>query len=70
LLSYSELDNPGMHTTDTIDVEVVLAGEVILELEDGVEKALRPWATVGAERYAPWLAERRIRAGYRRCLHF
>ena len=42
LLAYLEQDNPGMHTTDTIDFEVVLSGEVILELDDGVEKVLRP----------------------------
>jgi mannose-6-phosphate isomerase-like protein (cupin superfamily) len=42
LLSHAELDNPGMHTTDTIDFEVVLSGEVILELDDGAEKVLRP----------------------------
>jgi quercetin dioxygenase-like cupin family protein len=35
-----------MHTTDTIDFEVVLSGEVILELDDGVEKLLRPGDTV------------------------
>jgi mannose-6-phosphate isomerase-like protein (cupin superfamily) len=46
LLAYVEPDNPGMHTTDTIDVEVVLSGEVILELDDGVEKVLRPGDTV------------------------
>jgi len=31
---------------DTIDFEVVLSGEVILELDDGAEKALRPGDTV------------------------
>lgn len=30
-----EADNPGMHTTDTIDYIVVLSGEVDLELDDG-----------------------------------
>ena len=45
-LAYLEPDNPGMHTTDTIDFEVVLSGEVILELDDGVEKVLRPGDTV------------------------
>jgi mannose-6-phosphate isomerase-like protein (cupin superfamily) len=42
LLSYLELDNPGMHTTDTIDFVVVLAGDVVLELDDGIEKVLHP----------------------------
>ena len=46
LLSYLEPDNPGMHTTDTIDFEVVLSGEVTLELDDGAEKVLRPGDTV------------------------
>jgi len=46
LLAHMEFDNPGMHTTDTIDFEVVLSGEVVLELDDGAEKALRPGDTV------------------------
>jgi hypothetical protein len=46
LLAHNELDNPGMHTTDTIDFEVVLSGEVVLELDDGAEKVLRPFDTV------------------------
>jgi mannose-6-phosphate isomerase-like protein (cupin superfamily) len=46
VLAYMEPDNPGMHTTDTIDFEVVLSGELILELDDGVETVLRPGDTV------------------------
>jgi mannose-6-phosphate isomerase-like protein (cupin superfamily) len=46
LLAYTEPDNPGMHTTDTIDFEVILSGELILELDDGAEKVLRPGDTV------------------------
>jgi mannose-6-phosphate isomerase-like protein (cupin superfamily) len=30
-----EKDVPGMHTTDTVDFEVVLSGEASLELDDG-----------------------------------
>jgi hypothetical protein len=45
-LSLLEPDNPGMHTTDTIDFEVVLSGEVVLELDDGAETVLRPGDTV------------------------
>jgi mannose-6-phosphate isomerase-like protein (cupin superfamily) len=30
-----EMDNPGMHRTDTVDYVVVLSGEVSLELDDG-----------------------------------
>ena len=46
LLSYLERDDPGMHTTDTIDFEVVLEGTVILELDDGAEVTLNPGDTV------------------------
>jgi mannose-6-phosphate isomerase-like protein (cupin superfamily) len=46
MLGYMEPDDLGMHTTDTIDFEVVLSGEVILELDDGSETALRPGDTV------------------------
>ena len=34
-------DDPGMHTTDTVDFEVVISGEIVLELDDGAEKVLR-----------------------------
>jgi mannose-6-phosphate isomerase-like protein (cupin superfamily) len=36
-----ELDNPGMHTTDTVDYGIVLEGEVWLELDDGKQVLLR-----------------------------
>jgi mannose-6-phosphate isomerase-like protein (cupin superfamily) len=36
-----EPDQPGMHTTDTIDYGVVVEGEVWLELDDGEERLLR-----------------------------
>jgi mannose-6-phosphate isomerase-like protein (cupin superfamily) len=35
LASHMEPNSPGMHTTDTIDFEVILSGEVWLELDDG-----------------------------------
>ena len=35
LVELFELDNPGMHTTPTVDYGVVLDGEVWLELDDG-----------------------------------
>jgi mannose-6-phosphate isomerase-like protein (cupin superfamily) len=35
MADYVELDNPGMHTTDTIDYGVVISGEAVLELDDG-----------------------------------
>jgi len=46
LASHIEPDAPGMHTTATIDYEVVLEGEVWLELDDGVEVHLRAGDTV------------------------
>jgi len=36
-----ELDNPGMHTTDTIDYGIVISGEIYLELDDGKEVHLK-----------------------------
>ncbi|HWE11815.1 MAG TPA: cupin domain-containing protein [Solirubrobacteraceae bacterium] len=46
LLGHMEPDEPGMHTTDTIDLEVILSGEAILELDDGAERRLRTGDTV------------------------
>jgi mannose-6-phosphate isomerase-like protein (cupin superfamily) len=46
LTGYIEPDAPGMHTTDTIDFEVVLDGEIWLELDDGVEVHLKTGDTV------------------------
>ena len=46
LLGHMEPDDPGMHTTDTVDFEVVLSGQVVLELDDGVETVLNPGDTV------------------------
>jgi len=36
-----ETEHLGMHTTDTVDYDVVLSGEVYLELDDGVEVLLK-----------------------------
>jgi mannose-6-phosphate isomerase-like protein (cupin superfamily) len=41
LLDVLEHDHPGMHTTDTVDFDVIVAGEVILELDDGAEVHLK-----------------------------
>lgn len=46
LADVMEPDHPGMHTTDTIDMEVVLSGEITLELDDGAEVTLAPGDTV------------------------
>lgn len=37
-----ELENPAMHTTDSVDYGVVLSGEVTLELDDGASVDLKP----------------------------
>jgi hypothetical protein len=34
-------DHPGMHRTDTVDFDVVVSGEVYLELDDGAEVCLK-----------------------------
>ena len=34
-------DEPGMHTTDTVDYDIVLSGEIWLEVDDGVEVHLK-----------------------------
>lgn len=36
-----EMDHPGMHTTNSIDYDMVLEGEIVLELDDGKEVTLR-----------------------------
>lgn len=46
LAAHMEPDAPGMHTTDTVDFEVVLSGEVVLELDDGAEVTLKQGDTV------------------------
>ena len=42
LADFNEPENPGMHTTDTVDVDLVLDGEIWLELDDGEEVLLGP----------------------------
>jgi len=40
LLQALEADHPGMHTTDSVDFDIVVCGEVVLELDDGAEVVL------------------------------
>jgi mannose-6-phosphate isomerase-like protein (cupin superfamily) len=40
-LQVLEADHPGMHTTDTVDFDIVIFGEVVLELDDGAEVVLK-----------------------------
>jgi hypothetical protein len=42
MLDVMEPGNTGMHTTDTIDLDLVISGEVFLELDDGAEVRLGP----------------------------
>jgi mannose-6-phosphate isomerase-like protein (cupin superfamily) len=42
MLDVMEPDSPGMHTTDTVDLDLVISGEVYLELDDGAEVRLGP----------------------------
>lgn len=46
LAGHMEPDNPGMHTTATIDFEVILSGTVTLELDDEAKVTLGPGDTV------------------------
>lgn len=40
MLAHMEPDEPGMHTTDTTDLSIVVSGRIVLELDDGAETAL------------------------------
>ena len=40
-----EPDNPGMHTTATIDYGIVLSGQAVLELDYGATVVLNPGDT-------------------------
>lgn len=46
LMDKFEPDNPGMHTTDTVDYGICLEGELHLELDDGKEVKLTPGTCV------------------------
>jgi mannose-6-phosphate isomerase-like protein (cupin superfamily) len=46
MAAHMEADNPGMHTTDTVDYEYVVSGRVILELDDSATVELGPGDTV------------------------
>jgi mannose-6-phosphate isomerase-like protein (cupin superfamily) len=46
LAGHMDPSDPGMHTTATIDFEIVLEGTVVLELDDGATVTLQPGDTV------------------------
>jgi len=41
LIRLLEPDHPGMHTSDSVDFDVVIFGEIVLELDDGAEIVLK-----------------------------
>src|SRR5262249_36757789 len=41
MLEVLEPNEPGMHTTDTVDMVVILSGEAVLELDEGKEVTVR-----------------------------
>lgn len=46
LAEHMELDEPGMHTTATVDFEFVVSGRCLLELDDGETREVGPGDTV------------------------
>ena len=46
LAGHMEPDHPGMHTTATVDYEIIISGRVVLELDDGATRELGPGDTV------------------------
>jgi mannose-6-phosphate isomerase-like protein (cupin superfamily) len=45
MAEYLEFDDPGMHTTATIDYGIVLSGVATLELDDGAKVSVHPGDT-------------------------
>lgn len=41
MMEVLEPNHPGMHTTDSVDFDVIVSGEVVLELDDGAEVVLK-----------------------------
>lgn len=46
MAAHMEPDNPGMHTTATVDFEFVVSGRVVLELDNGATRELSAGDTV------------------------
>ncbi len=62
LAGHMEIDNPGMHTTATVDFEVVLSGTCTLELDDGATVDRRSRRHRRPERHPPPVVEQGHRA--------
>jgi len=65
VLEHLEPENPGMHTTDTIDYGVVLSGRIVLELDDGASVELEAGDVVvqNGTRHA-WRPKERTRMAF------
>jgi hypothetical protein len=46
LVEHMEPETPGMHTSATMDFGMIVAGRVVLELDDGATKVLGPGDTI------------------------
>lgn len=46
MVDYMDLTDPGMHKTPTVDFELVLSGQLVLEVDDGTKVTLNPGDTV------------------------
>ncbi len=46
IFSFFEKDDPGMHTTPTVDMSYIISGEIVLELDDGKEMTLKEGDTI------------------------
>jgi mannose-6-phosphate isomerase-like protein (cupin superfamily) len=46
MAGHMEPENPGMHTTASVDFEFIVSGRVVLELDDGATRELGPGDTV------------------------
>ena len=63
LAEHLEPDDPGMHTTATVDSGVVVSGPVTLELDDGADGRAPPRRHLRAERHPPPLVQPHRHAG-------
>ena len=57
MASFMEADDPGMHTTPTIDIDVVLSGEIWMEVDNGHSYDMVTWAETH-DLAVRWIRER------------
>lgn len=46
ITAYNETNDPGMHTTDTVDYVYIASGDICLEVDDGAEVELHAGDTI------------------------